>query len=208
MVFHDEPVTFSFSEQMYLVDGAGNFILDAQGNRIPGTTHRTFRYYELIPPPQYRRATNGQPSVELYVGTEEDLTITNGSTSVEIPILPTPSRTASYVRREDIVHPDYEMVFLRLTDGRHGFAQPEIVNPLAVVSDLQTDREGHLTRRLRALWYKIDPEDRKYPMLFEVEALPYGYSIEVGNIQHYYGTEEDSCSPYYLREEYVIAPSL
>ncbi|MCL2005444.1 MAG: hypothetical protein FWG73_04690 [Planctomycetaceae bacterium] len=62
---------------------------------------------------------------------------------------------------------------------------------MAVVSDLQTDRHGHLTKRLRALFYRTDPKNRKYPMLFEVDALCYGSCIEVGNIKHYCGPERD-----------------
>jgi len=109
--------------------------------------------------------------------------------------------TDRYVRPEDIVFPDYELVYVKLVKNS---GAAEIVNPLAVVSDLQTDQNGHLTKRLRSLFYKKDHAGRRYPMLFEAEVLPYGYCIEAGNVQHYYGTEHDQRAPYYLREEYTI----
>ena len=119
---------------------------------------------------------------------------------MELSICPL-QRTTGYVRPEDIVTPDYELVYASLRSHR---ASAETVNPLAVINDLQTDRNGHLTKRLRALFYKTDSENRKYPMLFEVDSLPYGYCIEVGHIKHYYGTEHDQCAPYHLREQYTV----
>ena len=113
-------------------------------------------------------------------------------------------RAKSYLRPEDIVLPDYELVYVTLGEKR---ASATVVNPLAVINDLQTDQKGHLTKRLRALFYKRDNEDRRYPMLFEVDMLQYGYCIEVGNIHHYYGTEKDQCAPHHVREQYTVKRS-
>jgi hypothetical protein len=199
----------------YVRDELGNLVLDNNNNPIPAIDSggrpirvkifNAFRYYEITPPDAYRTAIDGQPSVEMYVGTEEVINLISGDSidpevDLDIPITPL-QRVMNYVRPEDVVSPDYELVYAALRDNK---ASAEIVNPLAVVSDLQTDRNGHLTKRLRALWYKKDNEDRRYPMLFEVDTLPYGYCIEVGNIQHYYGTEHDQCAPHNLREEYAI----
>jgi hypothetical protein len=105
--------------------------------------------------------------------------------------------------------PDYELVYVRLKENSASatgekYTTPEIVNPLAVISDLQTDQKGHLAHRLRALFYKEDNESRRYPMLFEVDVLPYGYCIETVNIRKYYATEKDECSPYNVREIYEV----
>jgi hypothetical protein len=155
---------------------------------------KMFRYYEIIPPPKYRTAIDGQPAVNLYIGTEEVLEFQERSIS-------SLRATDRYVRPEDSVFPDYELVYAKLVKNS---GAAELVNPLAVISDLQTDQNGHLTKRLRGLFYKKDNADRRYPMLFEVEVLPYGYCLEVGNAKHHDGTEHDQGAPYYLREQYAI----
>jgi hypothetical protein len=198
----------------YVRDADGNLVLnnnddpivvvDINGKPKRQKTYKTFQYYEIIPPKEYKTATSGQPSVELYIGTNDVLTLSDDSTDsmFEIDLWITPLQTTdSYVRPEDIATPDYELVYASLRDNK---ASAEVVNPLAVINDLQTDRNGHLTKRLRALFYKEDHENRKYPMLFEVDVLPYGYCIEVSNVQHYYGTDQDQCAPYHLREQYTV----
>ena len=160
---------------------------------------KNFKYYEIIPPASYRTPIDGQPSVELYVGTGEEVTAVSSETG-DLAIT-TLRKEDRYIKAEDVILPDYELVYAALSDSK---AEAELVNPLAVISDLQTDRNGHLTKRLRALFYKKDNENRLYPMLFEVDILPFGYCIEVGNTKHYYGTEEDECSPYVLRESYTV----
>ncbi|MCL2005445.1 MAG: hypothetical protein FWG73_04695 [Planctomycetaceae bacterium] len=67
------------------VDGYGNFmyeyVRDESGNILYGAYGRpvvpeqefvfkTFRYYEMIPPESYEAAIDGQPAVELYIGSE------------------------------------------------------------------------------------------------------------------------------------------
>jgi hypothetical protein len=185
----------------YVRDESGMILYDQYGRPLVTRQEfefKTFRYYEITPPDSYRTAIDGQPAVELYIGSPETI----GSSTEEFDIHSTLlDKTGSYTRPEDIVSPDYELVYAVLRDNH---ASADVVNPLAVVSDLQTDRHGTLTQRLRALFYRTDPKDRKYPMLFEVDALHYGYCIEVGNVKHYYGTEHDLCSPHYLREEYRV----
>jgi hypothetical protein len=198
----------------YVRDADGNLVLNNNGEPIVVVDingkpkrlkmYKTFQYYEIIPPKEYKTAIDGQPSVELYIGTNDVITLTENiaASMLDIDLSVTPLQTtASYIRPEDIATPDYELVYATLRSNK---ASAEVVNPLAVISDLQTDRNGHLTKRLRALFYKVDDENRKYPMLFEVDVLPYGYCIEVGNIKHYYGTDQDQCAPYHLREQYTV----
>jgi len=167
---------------------------------------KIFEYYELAPPPRYKEAISGQPAVTLYVGTPERVLMTEDISSGKEDsdadtLLTSLKKTSGYVRPEDIVSPDYELVYATLGAKK---SSADRVNPLAVVNDLQTDRLGTPTNRLRALFYKRDSAGRLYPTLFEVEMLPYGYCIEVGNIQNYYATDKDKCSPHYLAEEYEI----
>ena len=198
----------------YVKDADGNLVLNNNGEPIVVVdingkpkrekVYKTFQYYEIIPPKEYKTATDGQPSVELYIGTNDVITLSEdvSDSTLDIDLSITPLQTtASYVRPEDIATPDYELVYASLRSNK---ASAEVVNPLAVISDLQTDRNGHLTKRLRALFYKVDDENRKYPMLFEVDVLPYGYCIEVSNTKHYYGTDQDQCAPYHLRELYTV----
>ena len=198
----------------YVKDADGNLVLnnngdpivvvDANGKPKRQTMYKTFQYYEIIPPKEYKTATDGQPSVELYIGTNDVITLSEdiSDSTLDIDLSITPLQTtASYVRPEDIATPDFELVYASLRSNK---ASAEVGNPLAVISDLQTDRNGHLTKRLRALFYKVDDENRKYPMLFEVDVLPYGYCIEVSNTKHYYGTDQDRCAPYHLRELYTV----
>jgi hypothetical protein len=165
---------------------------------------KAFRYYEIIPPSGYKTAIDGQPSVELYVGTEETARLTSvlGGQALDIPFS-TFTQTKVYVRPEDIVLPDYELVYVTLRDNKYSVI---VINPLAVISDLQTDEGGNFAKRLRALFYKQEskPPYRKYPMLFEVDALPFGYSIAVANRERFYATDTDLCSPYHLREHYTV----
>ena len=189
----------------YLRDDLGEVVLDDWGNPVPVLVKKlsVFRYYELIPPELYRTATEGQPDVELYTGTEETLRLTDSlSGSVDVAVAITSlEREEDYVPPEDVILPDYSLVYVAL---RENSAHPELINPLAVVNDLQKNRNGQFVQRLRALWYKKDKEDRKYPMLFEVDALRYGHCIEAGNIQHFFSTELDQCAPHYLLELYTV----
>jgi hypothetical protein len=191
-----------------LRDQHGNIVM-ADGKPVFTTDRaaelRTFRYYEITPPMSYFTEINGQPKIELYIGAKEDVDINvndsvedNDATfSVSIADI---TRTVSFVRQEDIVMPEYELVYVALRNR----ASADIVNPLAVISDLQTDRTGNLTKRLRAVWYKKDKQGRQYPMLFEVDRLSYGYCVETGNTQHFLQTELDQCAPHFVREEYQI----
>ena len=113
----------------------------------------------------------------------------------------TTQRAKEYVRLEDVMPPDFEMAHARFEEGN---TRVEVINPLAVVNDLHKDRFGVTVQRLRALFYREDEKSRKYPMLFEVDILPYGYCIETSNTKHYSGTEHDQCSPFHLREVYTI----
>jgi len=211
-VIYNVPAVDEYNQPVYeiIYDGFGNPVLDGfgepvlaadgLGNPIRAMEQQIFQYYEIIPPQEYKTAIDGQPKVELYTGIDDSITLFGAGVEQDVPITLL-RREDVYVRPEDITTPDCELVYASLRDNK---ASADVVNPLAVISDLQTDRNGHLTKRLRALFYKTDKMKRKYPMLFEVDALPYGYCIEVGNIQHYYGTKHDQCSPYYLREEYSV----
>ena len=185
------------------IDGLPILELDENGHPIREEKFKAFRYYELVPPEIYEVPTNGQPSVELYIGTEGVIQLGDGMDGEFVASIPTTLLQVSrrYIRPEDIVTPNFEQVYVRLRQTRDS---AEIVNPLAVVSDLQTDRNGHLTRRLRALFYKRDDQHRRYPMLFEVSVLPHGYCIETGNIKQYYSTDYDECAPHYLEERYYV----
>jgi hypothetical protein len=197
----DEEGNIVYKQHIVYKQGQPILEKDEHGRPIQETVQKTFRYCEIIPPVTYRSAIDGQPAVELYVGTEQSVMLyEDAETELHLPITVL-QKTEHFIRQEDIALSDAELVYLTLREEKDAV---ELVNPLAVVNDLQTDRTGKLTKRLRALFYKKDNEGRRFPMLFEVDTLPYGYCIEVGNIKHYTATEHDLCAPYNLREEYTI----
>jgi hypothetical protein len=203
-----EIVIDGMGNPVYTPDGQPVYVLDDYGNKIQKTKVITFAYYELIPPESYLVQIDGHPNVNLYVceaNTAEiyagaDPTKQDGKPITKIDITRM-TLTHEYVPPEDIVQPDYEYVQARCLDESN--SSIDIVNPLGVVNDLATDVDGRMVPRCRALFYKTDDKKRKFPILFEVDTLPYGYAIETGVIQNYYITE-DTCSPYYVRPNYTV----
>jgi len=205
----------------YLLDSEGNVVLDnngdpvyerdKNGNLIRDTQQRVFRYYEILPPDSYKTYIEGQPDVEMQIGLEERQfyaidgdgfvdNIVDAEGVLGVIGMTTLQRARTYIQPEDIVTPEFEMVYVDLEKK----SSAKIVNPLAVIQDIQTDRNGNLTKRLRAVWYKTDEESRKFPMLFEVDILSYGFCIEAGIVKQFVATGDDTCAPHQLREEYDV----
>lgn len=196
----------------YEKDSSGEFKLDDDGNLIPvrdangnlkrATMERLFTYYEIIPPDSYLTTIEGQSDVTVYVGLEEKITLLDSAGGETVGEITTSRlrRLTSYVKPEEVVQPEYELVYATLPER----GSASVTNPLAVIQDLTTDRFGNTTLRLKGLWYARDKEDRRYPMLFGIVSVPYGYCVEAGIVQHFAQIDGDSCAPYYLQEEYQL----
>jgi len=201
-----------------------------------GTMPLTFSYYEVSGESKIKTPIEGQPKVELYRARVTELVLSNEgmgdpprteeeATEFTLKYLDM-ERFEHYVKPELIAPPDYELVEVTLKkvktsadvtpSGKTFHSQAdELVNPLAVVNDMQTDQQGHLTKRLRALFYSKQTRDEettnedgctfaRVPQAFRVCQLPFGYALEVASLEHYYGTDEDECAPYHIREEYNV----